>query len=486
MPRIINVEKSDYIQKTIEIYSKNRVGQYSKFLDKNPLFVTYLHINENESTNDVGTGAVAEDVGNNSPIRFNQINQLPTYNLPELKPEAVFDDNTGYDIEMDITDGVLLPGTIKPKIGDYMIVYLPNMPELCFRINGFNYTTIQSNDFYTYSADLKFTGKDLIKRFERQIVEVYETIFENIGTDDKCFIRSTDVKKIQTIADTFREMRSLYFHNFFDQTTGTFVCKNNKFANEDAWLYDKYLEKFIMESEIYFEEDKEESVVLYNADIEQDMEREFYRTLEYAVLHRDASYLQPYPYYYQVDIQKRLSPFKVNHINCKSVNLLITRKRLVTGHSDALDYGTTVEYYSHTLIDMILHPEKYMITETCDSNQTIEQLIVSFNKGEQDESIDEIVAGSSDHRPIHNHANTNDPNEIPYFYKPKEPERNIRLTYLDQIVYEFMRNRTPTIEKNRLIPYILRVDNYTYRMVPLVLYIILQYYQSFFKKEEDI
>ena len=45
MAQILNVEKPQYISQMIDIYTKNKIGQYSKFLDKAPLYVTYYHIN---------------------------------------------------------------------------------------------------------------------------------------------------------------------------------------------------------------------------------------------------------------------------------------------------------------------------------------------------------------------------------------------------------------------------------------------------------
>jgi hypothetical protein len=204
--RIINVEKSQYLTQNIETFTKNKVGQYSKFLDKNPFFITYLAINSVESRSDVGTGGIESDIGPKSPIRFNRINHLPAYNLPDLRPDIDYDEINGYDINLEINDAVLLPNTIKPKSGDYLILKIPNSIEVAFRVNAFQYNTIQSNDFYTFSADLKYTGKQgesLIDRFTPQIVETYETIFENIGTEDKCFIRSTDIDKLRNVGLLF-------------------------------------------------------------------------------------------------------------------------------------------------------------------------------------------------------------------------------------------------------------------------------------------
>lgn len=436
MAKIINVEKSKYLNENIQIYESNKVGQYSKFLDKNPIFVTWLHINSAESRSDVGTGGVNSDVGPKSPIRFNKINNLPVYNIPDLKPDVDYAEN-GFDINIDISDGTLLPNTIKPSIGDYLIVSLPMAVEICFRVNSFNYNTIQSNDFYQFSADLKYTGKDLIDKFKYQIVQEYETIFENIGTDDKCFILTKDVEKIQSIGKLFTELRESYYENFFDKETGTFSCKNNPEDHTDSWLYDKYIEKFIMDSGIYYTENDEHSVILSCADLKTyETDQSYRQTLLYAVLNRTTKYLAPYPYYYQIDIQKPLSPFKIYGIDCKGVNLVMTRKLLIDGHSDMLDSGLGLEYYPHSLIHKLL-----------DINPT----------------------------DINDDKETDDENN--------EQPSNV-LTYLEEIVYQYLTNQMLDIDQTKLINYALQVDNYTYRMIPLVIYVVLQYYNSYFKKEE--
>ena len=120
MAQLISVEKSKYINQNIDIYSKNKIGQYSKFLNKNPVFITYYHINKQMSRTDVGTGGIESELGTNSPIRFNKILNFPIYNLPSLTPDIVFDE-TGYDIELDLTDITILPNTVKPTPGDYLI-----------------------------------------------------------------------------------------------------------------------------------------------------------------------------------------------------------------------------------------------------------------------------------------------------------------------------------------------------------------------------
>ena len=509
MARILNVEKSQYLDKNIEVYTGNKVGQYSKYLDKNPLFVTYLHINSAESRSDVGIGGVNSDVGPSSPIRFNQINGLPVYNIPELKPSTDYGDN-GYDIELDLSDITLLPNTIKPSTGDYLIIVLPDTIEFAFRVNSFEYNTIQSNDFYTFSADLKFTGHDLIDKFKSQIVQEYETIFENIGTDDKCFILTKDIEKIQNIGKLIIELRDNYFANFFDKETGTFVCQNNPVTKDGAWLYDKYLEKFIMDSQIYYKDNDPHSVILKCADIEPpEMDRLYMQSLWYAVLNRTSDYLASNPHYYQVDIQKRLSPFKIYDINCKGVNLVLTKNELVRGHSDAIDSGMVFEYFSHTLIQLV--KGELTLEEMEEFNQKIDELRESLSTTKNPSSEERIVTKMTHDESgnaIYNvyalepegDANPPEednvqeegeevpsiPSEIPMI--PLTPATPIPLKkeigYLENLIYMYLTNQTVEIERKELISYSLQVDNYTYRMMPLVIYIVQKYYDSYFKKEE--
>lgn len=452
MPRIINVEKSQYLTKNIEVFTKNKVGQYSKFLDKNPLFVIYLSINSIESRTDVGTGGIDSDVGPKSPIRFNRIDDLPVYNIPEIKPNAEFDDATGYDIQIDLNDVALLPNTIKPKSGDYVIVKLPNSYEVAFRVNAFNYNTIQSNDFYTFDADLKYTGHDLIKKFEAQIVDEFVTIFENIGTEDKCFIRKKDVAKLQDIAKLFNELRDLYKTSYFDQETGNFVCKNNDecLEDDDFWYYDKYVEKFIMDSEIYMDESSERTIALAPADIVEQSDRWYPRTLQYAVLKKDTSYMGRFPYCYQVGIQKRLSTFVVNGIPVKTSYLHITDYPLIDNHSDGLDSQYLYEYFPHRLIHI---------------------------------TLDEAEGTTMEHKYDPEHCWKMDKDDPPVNF---EEDTSYKFTYLDDIVHNFLIGEKFTIDRKKLVSFALQINNYVYRMMPLIIYIILDYYNSYFKSDEYV
>lgn len=502
--RFISVEKNEYLTENIDRYTSNKVNQYSKFLDKNPIFLTYLSINDIMTRHDVGTGGIDSDVGPNSPVRFNQINGLPAFNIPELKPEVLFDER-GYDVELDITDVALPPNTVKPKVGDYVIITIPNSVQVVFRINEFRYNTIQSNDFYLFNADLKYAGvEDQLERFKPQIVEVYETIFDNIGTQEKCFIRSTDLEKAKSLEELIREVLDLYKINFFDSLTGTFVSKDNTEnvdpSASESWYYDKYLTRFIMDSEIYFDMNDVETVALSQEDIIEQSDKWYMRTLYYAVLKKNTALLGRFPYAYQVDIQKRISVFVIYEILCKTSYLHITDYKLYEGHSDGLDSNYLYEYFPHKMIHTILDQDQY--------NDKIEDKYNPHNcwKGSHGEEFINngnqpgVNVSETDQLSEKKHEKENfikskfqcgdirgiDTIKTPIEDQPTENEstETYTLTYLDELIISYLLGKNLTIHREIILSFALQSNNYVYKMIPMVVYVLIDYYQSYFREEK--
>lgn len=338
--KILNVEKSQFIQKNIDIYTKNRLGQYSKFLSSSPTFVTYYHRNMVESRQDVGTGGIEAENGARSPIRFNKIINLPVYNMPELHPDLTYDE-TGADIELDCSDLVLLPNTIKPNEGDFFIVQLPGSVEYLFRVNNFNFNTIQSNDFYRFDADVKFIGNHAEERYGlvHQVVETFITVFENIGTEDKCFIREGDVDYVNGLSDLFYKLREYYFNAFYIRDLNTFSFMTGSFSEfgRPLWRYDPYVEKFINESGIFFDENEEHALVLTPADVmDDDFKLKYSQTLYDAVFKHNIEMLRPYEYMVTTIITSLVSMFNISQYNGEAVHVYSYKKPFVKSVSTSL------------------------------------------------------------------------------------------------------------------------------------------------------
>lgn len=325
MARILSVEKPQYVNNNINIYTKNKIGQYSKFLDKNPIFVTYYHINQALSRQDVGTGTIETELGERSPIKFNKVLQFPIYNIPELKPDVTYDE-TGYDIEMDCNDLIILPNTIKPRSGDYFIVSFPGIKEFLFRVNNFRYNTIQSNDYYMIDADIKRIGNDLEDQYlTGQVIEEYLTVFDNIGTEDRCFVKTTDISYVNSMADLFYKLRDYYKNAFYIRDLNSFTYQTGRFSEtgRPIYRYDGYLEAFINRSHIFYDENSEESLVLTPNDVFDDrFNFVFDQSLYSAVLKNSIELLRPYSYIMTDVLMMRYSTYNIHHYFAESAKML--------------------------------------------------------------------------------------------------------------------------------------------------------------------
>lgn len=448
MAQILNVEKPQYINQIIDIYSKNKVGQYSKFLDKAPIFVTYYHINEALSREDVGTGNIESELGERSPIRFNKILNFPIYNIPELKPDIEYDE-TGFDIELDCNDLVILPNTIKPRAGDYFIVSFPGIKEYLFRVNNFRYNTIQSNDYYMIDADVKDIGINLEhKRMTGQVEETYLTVFENIGTQDKCFIKSSDTEYLNSLADLYYKLRDFYKNAFYVRDLNCFTYQTGRWSEtgRPIYRYDMFLESFINKSHIYYDENSEESIMLTPADVvDGSFNFTFDLTLYDAILKKSLELLRPYCYITTDVITMRYSIFNMMqyfvesaHLHCYKYPISSRNKSTNCGCNNTQSNGAV--WYD---IDPM---------PNCTPTWTLEDGIEYFNS----KFIQMIIDGRID---------TDD--------------------YCELIIFNYLRGKSMKIDRAELINHI---DNneHTFYFLPMVIYIIGTMYKDYFVSEKEI
>lgn len=323
----LSTEQSAYIESQQSYLAEARVGQFAKFLNKNPIYVTYYVINHANSRTDAGTGSIYEEIGPNSPMRYNKILELPAFNFPELRPDVV-DDEGGYDINLDITDIAFLPSTIRPKPGDHMLVKIAGVKPLLFRCNQFRHNTIQSNDYYMADFDLVDVNQGYITQIEKQVVETLKCNFEAIGTNQKVFISEADQGEIDEIQGLIDQLSQFYNDSFYNADIDGFVLYDasaikqgsgayNGLGMGTQWYVDNYLTRFINESEIFRNDGSDYTILLtYPELLPLNFDMVYRRSVWYAVLKRSRDYLNVYNYAWSRLLQKRTSPLMMASIPC--------------------------------------------------------------------------------------------------------------------------------------------------------------------------
>lgn len=319
---ITSVEQSAYIAHQQEYLSNLKVGQFAKFLSKNPVYVTYYALNQAMSRTDAGTGNAYEAIGPQSPYRYNKINELPVFNIPEIQPDVVMDEG-GYDIESDLSDITFIPGTVRPRPNDCMLIKLPRSKPLLYLCTNFRYNTIQSNDYYLADFSLYDVDQEYIEYIEKQVVEVYTCKFENIGTNNKILLTQEDLDAFENLTGIINTLLDFYKDAFYNEDVDGFVLYNGNMYGTQ-WYYDNYLTRFINESQIYANEYSDYTLQLPYLELRSPgFDYEYKRTLLYAVLKRSPDYLSRYVYAWNSWVVNRTSPLTLAGIPCAVPNLHI-------------------------------------------------------------------------------------------------------------------------------------------------------------------
>ena len=489
MALVLSSEKSHFVNKLTETYSSNRLGQYSKYLDTTPTFVTYYSINQARSRADVGTGMVNELISPQSPIRFNKITEFPIYKMQQLIPNGTFEDGF-YDVELEISDITILPRTLKPRGDDFILIELPNTPKLLFRVTNFKLNTVQSNDFYMLDADLYKVG-DIADEIEKQVVERYHCVFENIGTQNNCFITDDMYNDYQSMLAILNKLVDLYHHLYYYDNeniyafidyiyndtsftdpdpnwneyayifSGGYTIDPNKLRvppSKDVTHYDIYLIKFIMDSGIFFnsEDNSSTSIVTYDDFEPPRFDYLFNQTIWKAVIDKSTLLLNRNMYYFNNGINKYTSIIRNNFPNGIDNTLVMTDKDVPGPH-----------YFDKYLLDMLIDglPEEKKSDKT-PSEIDIVNLQPLINEGKQEISL-------QDHIDI-NLYDYNKPEETP------DDGIDPDLKYIFMIIYNYINGIDFDIDGDRLIKYFSKPSLWNFRYHLIIIYILKKKYETIF------
>lgn len=226
------------INNPVEVYDKildNNEGksftEYSKHLESNPIFVTYYNQDLVKSTTDIGLQAPNSLLGDESPISYNRINKLPLYSVPVTQLSMDIDSNIGIKLDYS-ADGVILPGTIIPKPGDFFIIPIVGK-EYLFKVTSVNADTVRSNNYFKIEFTFdKINDGSIDKNTDGD----YSVIYNNIGDkDSKAVIRNDHLVDVNNMVNIIYEIRNNILNRYFDRDINLIIYKKSYY---DPWIND--------------------------------------------------------------------------------------------------------------------------------------------------------------------------------------------------------------------------------------------------------
>ena len=238
------IDEVGMVKKNILQYEDRLKSPTRRFQDKSFVPVTYFHIKGSSSTTDPGYGDVTEIIGTESPIKFEQINDLPLYGMDQMVLQTAVEDQ-GLDTQFE-SDAIVMANTIKPLQNDYFII--PHLPEhFLFRVTSVEYDTTVSSGCYKISYMLEYNDPELKDQLKKQIKDTYTCIYDNIGTGEKSIIQSDIDKKIKEIDAMYDKIAKTYMIFYYNERYNCFLAD---FGNGRK-LFDPFQLDFIMDHQIF-------------------------------------------------------------------------------------------------------------------------------------------------------------------------------------------------------------------------------------------
>ena len=203
--------------------------------------------------------------GITSPIRYNKLINFPLYGIEQIQlqleeeEEGLTSDYSG--------EAIILPNTIHPSVDDYFIInYLEK--KYMFRITKYEYDTIKSNNYYKVEFSIQSVDVSFFNDIERQVIKVYYTQFDNIGTDDKVFLTAESVQVGDKIKNLYDNLSKNYLDMYFQPTkdpynTLLYMQPSEAYDGDFDWIFDQNLVHFCNKNEIFYEHSSTDAILFY-------------------------------------------------------------------------------------------------------------------------------------------------------------------------------------------------------------------------------
>ena len=204
--------------------------------------VTFFNINKEKSSLDPGSHLAYAELGDESPIRYDKINNVLIY---QFNRNEINFNNEEFGLESaDITgESYILPNTFEPVDGSFFIVDHAENKFLYKVIDVDRDTLSNGHNAWKISWKLdRISDKDILNN----VVGEYEYYDAVSGNNIKPVVESTKFKKALKIENLLESLSEYFQDLFFSNAVQTFIYKWYNEAN----MYDPYAIEFIMRNKL--------------------------------------------------------------------------------------------------------------------------------------------------------------------------------------------------------------------------------------------
>lgn len=247
MPQFTNTRVIDTVTSITSAQIKKFDNPFNILSDQKPLVTDYYNQNVENTSLDESLHSEYASTGDQSPIRFNKI------------IDAVLFGGVQFQVDLDVTDYGLasneiageltvMPNTFRPYPGDFMrIKHIGN--QYLFKVINVNVDTLPNGANY-YRIGFEYDKLDYASDLDKQVVNRFKMIVNNVGTEYQAIIREEIYDIIDRIENVNYSLKKFYHDIFFKDKIQNFV-----FEYRGYQFYDPYMIEFLKRNGIYDDED---------------------------------------------------------------------------------------------------------------------------------------------------------------------------------------------------------------------------------------
>lgn len=274
-----------------DMYLHSRINKYT---GDGRTLVTYYNINDADTTMSLGMDAIYQVLGNDSPLRFDRIENMIMLGFSQLSPEDIQASTTNvrnYNLQ---GEAYIIPGTIMPKENDFFIVNHIRMNHV-FQVTQVSQDGLNTDGSYKIQYQLFSTNPDEIAFLDKQTVGKYVTDLQTIGGEDLTPVIGVEDYQLRSrLIRMVDDMIENYKARFYDKTHNCFLLHLN-----GQTLFDLCGNYFMQRNSIMIKDNASNNIVL-NRDKCHERELEsYYQASPYKWIERDAPlrYLEQFKYH---------------------------------------------------------------------------------------------------------------------------------------------------------------------------------------------
>lgn len=275
MAKFTNIKYKNTVNSIVDSYKNRMNNPWYIYTDSKPSLVKYYNVNQQKSSLDDSMEVEYNVIGKDSPIKYNLIEDFCLYGIDKI---ALNLNITDFGLESSSVEGeaIILPNTIKPNINDYFSLNYYDK-DILFRVIAIDVDTVE-NGVNFYKINYKIDKIEKSELINKQVVDKFTMIINNIGTNFKPIIKLNEFNYMQALNNIINQLNIYYISLFYSKRVQTLI-----FRYKDNRFYDPYMIEFVKRNEILNNTDNYiyiDHKLSINATFPLDYDRTIFRFIE--------------------------------------------------------------------------------------------------------------------------------------------------------------------------------------------------------------